>query len=320
VKYWVKNTMQGTGETMSTQTGESTAGLTPALSDETENGCTDINSSHYAGDATVGESIKLHEPGDTTDSLEKTDQDTQDFSTDSQLPSEVMTSSTIIADKAQTDVHMANDPESHAATPPGDLEATSADRAETEPAPSKWRVKLYRLAADGAWLDQGTGYASCERVESPGSHGGVALVVSNEEGSSSDEVLVQAAVRANDLFERQAESIIMWRDESQNVEYALSFQETEGCDCLWREISLAQREFASEHGIGTGSHAMQTTEWNQEVTRFSSTPARSLPFRSIPFRSVPPSLSPYFHYSPACATPTPTHTSTTPGLPLTACP
>ena len=27
-----------------------------------------------------------------------------------------------------------------------------------------WRVKLYQLDEDGAWLDQGTGYASCQNV------------------------------------------------------------------------------------------------------------------------------------------------------------
>ena len=82
------------------------------------------------------------------------------------------------------------------------------------------KVKVYRLNTDGGWLDLGTGYANCHiRDEIP------YLIVMTEALPST--LLLESKIRIEDVYERQGESIIMWRDRDPikgESEYALSFQ------------------------------------------------------------------------------------------------
>jgi hypothetical protein len=119
----------------------------------------------------------------------------------------------------------------------------------------KWRVKLYSLeeaVTGGSWHDRGTGYASVER--------GILIVreeispTSSEtepenllKESQEEETLLSSRIRMEDVYERQGESIIMWRETNNNtdnssvnddnvnedIDYALSFQDSGGCTYVW---------------------------------------------------------------------------------------
>ena len=113
-----------------------------------------------------------------------------------------------------------------------------------------WRVKLYELEAEGAWVDKGTGYAACRILSGVNAPG---LVVTNEE--KPHDVLLRSRIRFDENYELQGgelmslfceyfvlicctENIIMWRELNDNpnqtdTDYALSFQEAAGCNQIW---------------------------------------------------------------------------------------
>jgi protein phosphatase-4 regulatory subunit 3 len=68
---------------------------------------------------------------------------------------------------------------------------------------SGWRVKLYQLAKEGAWIDHGTGHVSCKYVQSLG---GLAIVVINENDNST---LLQSRVQHEDIYERQGGRLLL---------------------------------------------------------------------------------------------------------------
>ncbi|KAG5632604.1 hypothetical protein H5410_004321 [Solanum commersonii] len=82
------------------------------------------------------------------------------------------------------------------------------------------RVKVYRLNDDGKWDDQGTGHVTVdylERSEEPG------LLVTDED---EHETLLMHRISAEDIYRKQEDTIISWRDPEYSTELALSFQET----------------------------------------------------------------------------------------------
>ena len=111
-----------------------------------------------------------------------------------------------------------------------------------------WRIKLYILDTEGAWLDQGTGFVDCKF---PKKLSGPAIVVTNEE---STEILLQSKVQCEDIYERQGSSIIMWRENDErdgDIDYALSFQDTSGCEAIWEAISQIQGQYLQQRSYAT---------------------------------------------------------------------
>lgn len=123
-----------------------------------------------------------------------------------------------------------------------------------------FRVKLYALTTEGSWKDRGTGTIECAYVPSLGAP---ALVVTEDGDDSSmnndhthpiDEnksieesttpssdhkkpnILIQSKIQCEDIYERQGESIIMWREASLDIDYALSFRDISGCLAIWDAI------------------------------------------------------------------------------------
>ena len=109
-----------------------------------------------------------------------------------------------------------------------------------------WRVKLYQLEPEGAWLDKGTGCASCRVME-----GGPKIFVTTEDGTG---VVLDSKIRSDDIYERQGESIIMWREPGVEIfsdtDYALSFQDSAGCVALWESIIAVQRQYLLQQEYG----------------------------------------------------------------------
>ncbi|KAJ6816673.1 serine/threonine-protein phosphatase 4 regulatory subunit 3B isoform X2 [Iris pallida] len=100
---------------------------------------------------------------------------------------------------------------------------------------SMQRVKVYRLNDDGKWDDQGTGHVTVDYLERSEDLG---LLVVDEEDN---DTLLMHRISSDDIYKRQEDTIISWRDPELSTELALSFQEATGCSYIWDHISQAQR-------------------------------------------------------------------------------
>ncbi|MCD7449350.1 hypothetical protein HAX54_051539 [Datura stramonium] len=120
------------------------------------------------------------------------------------------------------------------------------------------RVKVYRLNDDGKWDDQGTGHVTVdylERSEEPG------LLVTDED---EHETLLLHRISADDIYRKQEDTIISWKDPEYSTELALSFQETTGCSYIWDSICSVQRN-------------MQFSSLNYETFHSANSDLRELP-------------------------------------------
>nr|XP_048321450.1 serine/threonine-protein phosphatase 4 regulatory subunit 3-like isoform X2 [Ziziphus jujuba var. spinosa] len=97
------------------------------------------------------------------------------------------------------------------------------------------RVKVYRLNDDGKWDDHGTGHVTVDYLERSEELG---LFVFDEEDN---ETLLVHRISSNEIYRKQEDTIISWRDPEQSTDLALSFQETTGCAYIWDHICSVQR-------------------------------------------------------------------------------
>nr|GMD77452.1 serine/threonine-protein phosphatase 4 regulatory subunit 3-like isoform X4 [Ipomoea batatas] len=97
------------------------------------------------------------------------------------------------------------------------------------------RVKVYRLNDDGKWDDQGTGHVTVDYLERSEE---VGLLVVDE---ADNETLLLHRISSDDIYRKQEDTIISWRDPEYSTELALSFQETTGCGHIWEQICNVQR-------------------------------------------------------------------------------
>ncbi|XP_061987269.1 uncharacterized protein LOC133705871 isoform X2 [Populus nigra] len=97
------------------------------------------------------------------------------------------------------------------------------------------RVKVYRLNDNGKWDDQGTGHVTVDYLERSEDLG---LYVIDEEDN---ETLLLHRITPDDIYRKQEDTIISWRDPEFSTELALSFQETTGCSYIWDHICNVQR-------------------------------------------------------------------------------
>ncbi|MED6206099.1 hypothetical protein PIB30_023794 [Stylosanthes scabra] len=100
---------------------------------------------------------------------------------------------------------------------------------------SMQRVKVYRLNDDGKWDDQGTGHVVVDYLERSEDLG---LIVFDEDDN---DALLLHRIHAEDIYRKQEDTIISWRDPEYGTELALSFQETSGCSYIWDHICNVQR-------------------------------------------------------------------------------
>ena len=100
---------------------------------------------------------------------------------------------------------------------------------------SMQRVKVYRLNDDGKWDDQDTGHVVVDYIERSEDLG---LHVFDEDDN--DQILVHR-INAEDIYRKQEDTIISWRDPEYGTDLALSFQETSGCSYIWDHICNVRR-------------------------------------------------------------------------------
>lgn len=105
---------------------------------------------------------------------------------------------------------------------------------------SMQRVKVYRLNDDGKWDDQGTGHVTIDYLEVRHNSRSeeLGLLVVDEEDN---ETLLVHRISSDDIYRKQEDTIISWRDSEFTSELALSFQETTGCSYIWDHICNVQR-------------------------------------------------------------------------------
>ncbi|QCE13337.1 Armadillo-type fold [Vigna unguiculata] len=125
----------------------------------------------------------------------------------------------------------------------------------------KIRVKVYRLNGDGKWDDQGTGHVSVDYLERSEDLG---LFVYDEEDN---ENILLHRISPDDIYRKQEDTIISWRDPEYATELALSFQVPGGCSYIWDHICNVQRNMnfntlnsEAFHSVNSESRDLPTVE------------------------------------------------------------
>ncbi|KAG6813432.1 hypothetical protein H0H92_011129 [Tricholoma furcatifolium] len=105
--------------------------------------------------------------------------------------------------------------------------------------PELKRVKVYELVG-ARWVDQGTAFCFGQFNEETSE----ALLVARSE-KRYEEIILSTAIRSLDVYQRQQDTLIVWT-EPNGVDYALSFQDPEGCAEVWAFINDVQRHMNPE--------------------------------------------------------------------------
>ncbi|KAJ3355374.1 Platinum sensitivity protein [Allomyces javanicus] len=131
-----------------------------------------------------------------------------------------------------------NDENMDEATPTSPKERPAIPAVPTDP---KRRVKVYLLEDDDRWVDKGTGQLSLS--EHPTLQTTFLRVVSE---IPPQEVLLECQIRPEIQYSRQEGTLIVWTElEPSNEDWAVSFQEAEGCDDIWNQIQALTRQSAA---------------------------------------------------------------------------
>ncbi|CAK5262860.1 unnamed protein product [Mycena citricolor] len=109
------------------------------------------------------------------------------------------------------------------------------------------RVKVYELVGQ-RWVDQGTAFCFGQISEdSDTAH----LIARSERNYN--EVILSTPIRSTDVYQRQQDTLIVWT-EPNGADYALSFQDPEGCAEVWNFICEVQ------HHLSTAEEPATTLE------------------------------------------------------------
>ncbi|THG97475.1 hypothetical protein EW026_g4525 [Hermanssonia centrifuga] len=124
-------------------------------------------------------------------------------------------------------------------TPGGD---DSQQWAEDESHELK-RVKVYELIG-ARWVDQGTAFCFGDFQDNE------ALLIARAEADF-NQIILSTTIRSSDVYQRQQDTLIVWT-EPDGIDYALSFQDPEGCAEVWNFIQEVQRHMnTTESGISS---------------------------------------------------------------------
>ncbi|KAF7352367.1 SMK-1 domain-containing protein [Mycena venus] len=109
------------------------------------------------------------------------------------------------------------------------------------------RVKVYELVGQ-RWVDQGTAFCFGQfQDDSEQAH-----LIARSERNYSD-IILSTPIRSTDVYQRQQETLIVWT-EPNGADYALSFQDPEGCSEVWNFICDVQQHISSdEHTLVSSS-------------------------------------------------------------------
>eukprot|EP01031_Cornospumella_fuschlensis_P047159 gene47159-57759_t len=95
--------------------------------------------------------------------------------------------------------------------------------------PKSWRAKLYELESFVLSELQLRGDEPC-------------LVMLSEEDEN--RALLTSRIQSDEMYEKQGENLILWKEDGNGpggaVDYALSFQESDGCAAVWALLRAVQ--------------------------------------------------------------------------------
>ncbi|CCM03359.1 uncharacterized protein FIBRA_05488 [Fibroporia radiculosa] len=106
------------------------------------------------------------------------------------------------------------------------------------------RVKVYELIGS-RWVDQGTAFCFGDFQDNE------ALLIARAEADF-NHIILSTTIRTNDVYQRQQDTLIVWT-EPDGVDYALSFQDPEGCAEVWHFIQQVQRHLNNRDEAGLSS-------------------------------------------------------------------
>ncbi|KAK4193870.1 component of IIS longevity pathway SMK-1-domain-containing protein [Podospora australis] len=122
--------------------------------------------------------------------------------------------------------------------------ATTATATTAAATADRKRVKVYELR-NNDWFDRGTGFCSaCFVVIEEGQPKEPRVIVQSED--QPDRLLLETKIVKDDGFQKQQDTLIVWTDHG--VDMALSFQEAEGCQTIWKFIDGVQQTFHAVMG------------------------------------------------------------------------
>ncbi|KAG1752462.1 component of IIS longevity pathway SMK-1-domain-containing protein [Suillus paluster] len=110
------------------------------------------------------------------------------------------------------------------------------------------RVKVYKLIGS-QWADQGTAFCYGQFENETNQ----AFLIARSEVHF-DKLILTTRIRTTDVYQRQQDTLIVWT-EPDGADYALSFQDAEGCSEVWNFIIEVQRHMnvVGESSVGSSS-------------------------------------------------------------------
>ncbi|KAK0735804.1 component of IIS longevity pathway SMK-1-domain-containing protein [Apiosordaria backusii] len=108
----------------------------------------------------------------------------------------------------------------------------------------KKRVKVYELR-NNDWFDRGTGFCTACFVTIQEDQPKEPRVIVQSEDQP-DRLLLETKIVKDDGFQKQQDTLIVWTDNG--VDMALSFQEADGCQAIWKFIDNVQQQFQAAMG------------------------------------------------------------------------
>uniref|UniRef100_A0A7C9A5F9 PP4R3 EVH1-like domain-containing protein n=1 Tax=Opuntia streptacantha TaxID=393608 RepID=A0A7C9A5F9_OPUST len=97
------------------------------------------------------------------------------------------------------------------------------------------QVKVYSRSQDGKWEDRGIGHVAVDYMEKSDD---LALFVYEQD---SNEIILMHRISPDDIYRKQEDTIISWRDPLYSTELAVSFREVAGCSYIWDHICNVRR-------------------------------------------------------------------------------
>ncbi|KAG1833574.1 component of IIS longevity pathway SMK-1-domain-containing protein [Suillus variegatus] len=129
---------------------------------------------------------------------------------------------------------------------PSDIHEDTQESRDTEP--DIKRVKVYKLIGS-QWADQGTAFCYGQFENETNQ----AFLIARSEVHF-DKLILTTRIRTTDVYQRQQDTLIVWT-EPDGADYALSFQDAEGCAEVWNFIIEVQRHMnvVGESSVGGSS-------------------------------------------------------------------
>lgn len=120
-------------------------------------------------------------------------------------------------------------------------------------------VQVYELVA-ARWTDRGTAFCQGDFDQDTEE----ARLIARAEDTH--EVLLNCVVRISDVYQRQQDTLIVWT-EPDGTDFALSFQDAEGCNEVWEFITEVQRHLTSKGASRVGLWGTRGVFLNRRLTQ-----------------------------------------------------